>query len=222
MTSPSESQPLLSNGQLPTSSGTAQNGESVGSATETPSKPFSQRLRRMLDNLQHSCFGGLRSSCASPTSETYLGIALCAGIVCGGVAFLYSSAFEALLDLVWTKVPENLVLPALERLHKAHSWWPAPGIIGAAMLLLLQRQAPEHLPHCMPSSVGLSHAVSNRLRFVTVSCVETTTWLAVDCCRVGVHSGGINAHGHAGRDRAGRHGLSRCSQRVPTRQPQFS
>ena len=114
MPSPSDSQPLLSNGQLPTSSGAAHDGEAVGSATETPSKPFSQRLQRLrgrLDSLQHSCFGGLRSSCAAPTSETYVGIALCAGIVCGGVAFLYSSAFEALLDLVWTKVPENLLLP---------------------------------------------------------------------------------------------------------------
>jgi hypothetical protein len=148
MPSPSESQPLLSNGEPPTASSTAHNGEAVGSATETPSKPFSQRLQSLrgrLSNLQHSSLSGLRSSCASPTSETYVGIALCAGIVCGGVAFLYSSAFEALLDLVWTKVPENLLLPALERLHKAHSWWPAPGSIGAAMLPLLPWQVSEHL-----------------------------------------------------------------------------
>ena len=178
MPSPSESQPLLSNGELPTSTSAAHNGEAVGSATETPSKPFSQRLQRLrgrLSSLQHSSLSGLRSSCASPTSETYVGIALCAGVVCGGVAFLYSSAFEALLNLVWTKVPENLLLPALERLHKAHSWWPAPGHIGAAVLLLLPWQVSEHLAHCTPSSVGLAWAVSDCLTCLTASKFDPTT-----------------------------------------------
>lgn len=144
MPSGSESEPLL-NGELPVSSGAPQNGD-ASPASDAPSKPISTRvsqLRGKLHTKVDSCLKSLRTMCESPTLETYLGIALVAGVVCGLVAFIYSSSFEALLDLVWTKVPEKLLLPALQRLHESHSWWPAPGKIGVSQLPHHQFRANE-------------------------------------------------------------------------------
>lgn len=128
-----ESEPLL-NGQLPVSSGAPQNGDTAP-PDEPNGKHMSAKLSRLGSSLRaksESHLSSLRATCATPTTETYLGIALAAGVVCGCVAFVYSSAFEALLDLVWTDVPEKLLLPHLRRMHAAHTWWPAPGKIGAA------------------------------------------------------------------------------------------
>lgn len=60
---------------------------------------------------------------ASPASDTYLCIAVAAGVVCGLVAYVYSSAFEFLLRVVWEVVPEKVVLPLLKRWSAVHLAW---------------------------------------------------------------------------------------------------
>ena len=96
----------------------------------------------------------IQAAAANPTHKTYLWVGIGAGLVCGLVAFVYSTAFQGLLDLVWVRdclldlqhtsaatprrtrpcdpdvvipqvrIPEHLVLPALYKLQKSHGWDP--------------------------------------------------------------------------------------------------
>ena len=45
----------------------------------------------------------IRVAAANPTHKTYLWVGIGAGLVCGLVAFVYSTAFQSLLDLVWVR-----------------------------------------------------------------------------------------------------------------------
>lgn len=65
----------------------------------------------------------IKARAASPGNDTYLCIAVGAGIVCGIVAYVYSKAFELLLRVVWEIVPEKLVLPALKRWSAVQFAW---------------------------------------------------------------------------------------------------
>ena len=64
----------------------------------------------------------------SPSHKAYLVIAILSGIVCGFVAFIYSTVFQGVLNLVWKWAPRQLVLPFLLELQKR---WPSfePGRI---------------------------------------------------------------------------------------------
>lgn len=124
----STSEPLL-NGELPVSSGGPANGDAPSAGA--PAKPFSGgELGKRLGRGLSDGLAKVRAASQEPSAEAYLGIAISAGVVCGLVAFTYSTAFGALLDLVWKHVPEKLVLPALQRLHQKHAWWPHPGNVG--------------------------------------------------------------------------------------------
>ena len=78
-----------------------------------------KRTRGRLDGL----IAKIKAKAASPGNDTYLCIAVGAGVVCGFVAYLYSSAFELLLRLVWEVLPERVVMPLLQHWSAVKYAW---------------------------------------------------------------------------------------------------
>ena len=50
--------------------------------------------------------------------------ALAIGVACGFVAFCYDFVLNHFLDLVWSKVPNDVVLPVWHHAKSSFAWWP--------------------------------------------------------------------------------------------------
>ena len=83
-----------------------------------------QRLTDRTSSASSDALRQIQSWSKDPTHKTYLCIAVLAGVVCGFVAYVYSSAFQGLLQIVWQRVPERFIVPLLHKLQKRWGWQP--------------------------------------------------------------------------------------------------
>lgn len=101
----------------------------------------------------------LKLKAANPNSQTYLCIAVASGVVCGVIALVYSSFFEAVLQLVWEVIPNKLVSRHLERWSVIKYAWVytiiAATVMGTAAGLV---QKILGCPGDLPDTVECIHA----------------------------------------------------------------
>lgn len=78
----------------------------LGTGASKPTKKTRTRARQFANYIKQKS--------ADPSSDTYLCIAVAAGIVCGLIALVYSTFFESVLKLVW-EASDRSTLKTLDR-----------------------------------------------------------------------------------------------------------
>ena len=80
----------------------------MGSVEDTPLLPEHEASARGRSktwaNAQADLLKRIQAAAANPTHKTYLWVGIGAGLCCGIVAYVYSTAFQSLLDLVWVRL----------------------------------------------------------------------------------------------------------------------
>ncbi len=66
-------------------------------------EPSSDGRGKQWADAQSDVLKRIQAAAANPTHKTYLWVGIGAGLCCGIVAYVYSTAFQSLLNLVWVR-----------------------------------------------------------------------------------------------------------------------